>query len=107
MYRTFIKRLTVAALLAAQTAIALPVMAADPIPGVKPPDVADVLMDAQTDQAIQGALRYLASKQSPSGAWSEKEHPVAFTGYVVMAFLATGNLPGEGEYGKTVARGVS
>ncbi len=68
--------------------------------------MADVVIDAQTDSAIKGALKFLASKQSPSGAWSENEHPVAFTAYVLMAFLATGNLPGEGEYGKPVTRGM-
>src|SRR4051812_3704336 len=87
------KRILAAALIAAQAAV-FPVMAADPVPGAKPADVADVVIDAQTDLTIQGALKYLASKQSPSGAWSEQDHPVAFTGYVLMAFLATGNLPG-------------
>jgi hypothetical protein len=104
MLKRSIQFLAVAALIVAQSA--LPVLAADNTPKVKPLDVADVKIDAATDQVIQGALKYLASKQSPSGAWSENEHPVAFTGYVLMAYLATGNLPGEGEYGKAVARGV-
>ena len=100
------KSFVATALIAAQAAV-FPVMAADPVPGAKPADVADVVIDAQTDLTIQAALKFLASKQSPSGAWSEQDHPVAFTGYVLMAFLATGNLPGEGEYGKTVARGMA
>ncbi len=99
------KRLLSAALIATQ-AIAYPALAADSAPAAKPADVADVVMDAQTEQTIQGALRYLAGKQSPSGAWSEADHPVAFTAYVMMAFLAAGNLPGEGEYGKAMARGT-
>jgi len=105
MTRTALKRLLVIGLIASQSAI-VPVLAVDKSPVIKPADVADVVIDAQTDSAIKGALKFLASKQSPSGAWSENEHPVAFTGYVLMAFLATGNLPGEGEYGKPVARGV-
>ena len=104
-----LQRLIVAAMVAAQTVMIptlLPAMAADLSPKVKPADVADVKIDAQTDQAIQGALRFLAKRQSPGGAWSESEHPVAFTAYTLMAFLATGNLPGEGEYGKAVSRGT-
>ncbi|CAN5421180.1 terpene cyclase/mutase family protein [soil metagenome] len=99
------QRLTAAVLLASQLAI-VPVMAIDKSPLIKPPDVADVVIDARTESAIKGALKFLAGNQSPSGAWSENEHPVAFTGYVLMAFLATGNLPGEGEYSKTVSRGM-
>ncbi len=100
-----LKRLTVAALLASQLAI-VPAIAVDMGLTPKPADVADVTIDAATDSAIQGALRFLAAKQSPAGAWSPGEHPVAFTGYTLMAFLATGNLPGEGEYSKTVTRGM-
>src|SRR5438046_2091708 len=99
------KHLLAAALVVASQLV-LPAIAADTSPTVKPADVADVILDAQTEQTVQGALRFLASKQSPSGAWSEKEHPLAFTAYTMMAFLAAGNLPGEGEYGKTMTRGM-
>lgn len=64
------------------------------------------VVDAQTEAVIQGAMKFLATKQTPSGAWSAHEHQVAVTGYVLMAYLAAGNLPGEGEYGKTVSRGM-
>ena len=33
-------------------------------------------------------------------------HPVAVTGYALMAFLAAGQLPDQGEYGKNVKRGI-
>jgi len=68
-----------------------------------------VVVDQKTDDTIKGALRYLASKQTPTGAWTSPggEHPIAVTGYTVMSYMATGNLPGEGEYGKIVNNGVN
>src|SRR6185503_2415413 len=69
-----------------------------------------IRVDEKTDAVIKGSLRWLASKQLPSGAWGSSEdevrHPTAITGYVLMAFLAAGNLPGEGEFGKNVTAGM-
>ena len=69
-----------------------------------------VRVDEKTDQVIKGALKWLASKQSPNGAWGstdmEQQHPIAITGYALMAFQAAGQLPGEGEYGKQVSLGM-
>lgn len=68
-----------------------------------------VTVDSQTETVIKGALRFLAGKQASNGSWSAaggKPYPVAMTGYVLMAFLATGNLPDEGEYSKNVAAGM-
>jgi len=69
-----------------------------------------VVVDEKTEAVIKGALRWLASKQLPNGAWGsageEQRHPVAITGYTLMAFQAAGHLPGEGEYGKHVNAGV-
>ncbi len=71
----------------------------------------DVVVDAKSEEVINGALKYLATVQLPSGAWGasgmEKQYPVAITGYTLMAFLAAGNLPGEGVYGKNVLNGVN
>ena len=62
------------------------------------------------DKTIKGALAYLASKQKSNGSWGESSeesrHPVAITGYTLMAFQAAGNLPGEGPYGKNVKKGM-
>ncbi|MFN4243435.1 MAG: prenyltransferase/squalene oxidase repeat-containing protein [Tepidisphaerales bacterium] len=68
-----------------------------------------VVVDAATESLIDGALRFLASRQSPAGNWSapNNNHQAAITAYVVNAFLATGNLPGEGPYGRVVQRGVN
>ncbi len=89
----------------APTVATAPVRVAAPAPVVQD----SVTVDQKTDDVIKGALRYLANKQTPTGAWTSPggEHPIAVTGYTVMAFLATGNLPGEGEYGKAVNNGVN
>ena len=67
-----------------------------------------VAVDEGTETVIRGALKYLASKQSPNGSWGlddGEKHHVAMTGYTLMAFMAAGHLPEEGEYGKHVAAG--
>lgn len=74
-------------------------------------EVGAVVVDAATEDVIKRGLRYLARHQAPNGSWqgrSEKEriYPIAMTAYTLMAFLSTGNLPGEGEYGREVGRGV-
>lgn len=69
-----------------------------------------VKVDDKTEAVIKGALKYLAAQQSPNGAWAvaeeEKRHPIAITGYALMAFQAAGQLPGEGEFGKNVSAGM-
>ena len=81
-----------------------------PLPAQEP--AADpVIVDAQTEQVLNGALRWLADKQNASGAWSVEDgrrgaHPVAMTGYTLMCFMACGHLPEEGEYAKTVNAGM-
>ncbi|MGC8830377.1 MAG: prenyltransferase/squalene oxidase repeat-containing protein [Verrucomicrobiia bacterium] len=69
-----------------------------------------VIVDPKTEEVIHGALRWLASKQLVNGAWGatgeESSRKIAMTSYALMAFLSCGHLPGEGEYGKTVAGGV-
>src|SRR6266478_1298618 len=69
-----------------------------------------IVVDEKTEPIIKGALKYLASKQSPNGAWAvtvdEQQHPIAITGYTLMAFQAAGQLPGEGEFGKNVSAGL-
>lgn len=69
-----------------------------------------VTVDEPTEAVIKGALKYLASKQTATGAWGatgeEKQRQIAMTGYVLMAFLSGGHLPGEGEFGKNVAAGM-
>ena len=67
-------------------------------------------MDAVTKANIKGALKFLASKQQVNGSWAAQDggegHPVAMTGYTLLAFMAAGNLPDQGEYQKNVAAGM-
>ena len=68
----------------------------------------EVTVDRETAEVIRGGLKYLSAQQNPNGAWTELNKPeweTAITGYALMAFLATGNLPNEGEFGKVVAAG--
>src|SRR5436190_2828029 len=69
-----------------------------------------VVVEEKAEAVIKGALKFLASKQSPNGAWAaspeEQQHPIAITGYTLMAFQAAGQLPGEGEFGRNVSAGM-
>lgn len=94
-------------------ATAGPKAAVAPVPAVGRESTNEVVMpvvDAATEAVIRGAIRYLASKQLPNGSWGmtdfERRHPVAMTGYTLMAFLAAGHLPGEGEEGKAARAGL-
>ena len=80
-------------------------------PAIPEPSSKDpVVIDDKTEAVVKGALKWLASKQSPNGAWAasdeEQRHPIAITGYTLMAFQAAGQLPGEGEFGKNVTAGM-
>ena len=63
------------------------------------------------EKYIEGAMAYLASKQKADGSWGirgeERRHPIAITGYTLMALLAGGNLPGEGLHGEAVKKGMN
>jgi len=66
-------------------------------------------VDAETKTTIKAALKFLAQKQHLDGSWATVEsksgHPVAMTGYCLIAFMDAGNLPDQGEYAKNVAAG--
>lgn len=70
-----------------------------------------VVVDAETEIVIKGALKWLASQQGSNGAWfigtqQNPGHPVAMTGYALIAFMAAGQLPEEGDYAKNVTAGM-
>ena len=69
-----------------------------------------VTVDAETESVLHGALVYLAKQQGLNGSWSQSERTnvesVAMTGYTLMAFLSTGNLPEEGEFSRNVNSGM-
>jgi hypothetical protein len=82
------------------------------------------LMDEPTRKAIDRGLRYLADKQNADGSWTsdagnkvnddyvvnekgQSVHHVGVTALGVLAFLASGHVPGRGPYGAVVDRAVS
>jgi hypothetical protein len=89
------------------TAPKVPVAASQPTTAPAPND--KVVVDPATEKILRGAQKYLAGQQTPAGSWTSRngEHPVAMTGYTLMALLACGQLPGEGEYGKQVTAGAN
>src|SRR4051812_43460115 len=87
-----------------------PARAADPTPAKTEVPKDDVTVDDKTEAIIKGSIKWLAAKQQPNGSWTTgrgNEHPVAMTGYTLMCFMAAGHLPGEGEYGKNVTKGMN
>lgn len=70
-----------------------------------------MMVDARSEEVIGHGLGYLAAQQATNGSWQgtteqERRYPIAMTSYALMAFLACGHLPDEGEYGRHVARGA-
>src|SRR5437899_12747356 len=103
------KKLSIAAL-SLLTLCSPTLRAADPaaVPAEVPKD--DVIEEDKTEAIIKGAVKWLAAKQQPNGSWTTgrgNEHPVAMTGYTLMAMMAAGQLPGEGEQGKNVTKGMN
>ncbi|HEX4123382.1 MAG TPA: prenyltransferase/squalene oxidase repeat-containing protein [Tepidisphaeraceae bacterium] len=91
----------------------MPRLAADPasaLTAASGGSAADtVVVDPATQQILDGALRYLAAKQSANGSWSGPggQWPIALTGYGLIAFMANGQLPGTGPYGDKLSRAVN
>ncbi len=91
-------------------ACALAIIVTGPVWAEEPTAVDTVVVDAPTEAVINGALRYLASHQQTNGSWTAQgrkgDHPVAMTGYTLLAFMAAGNLPEEGDYARQVSAGM-
>jgi hypothetical protein len=62
----------------------------------------NVKMDEATKKAVDKALKFLADKQEADGAWGN----TAVTGFTLLAFMANGHMPNQGEHGRVVAKGV-
>jgi hypothetical protein len=67
---------------------------------------ADVKMDDATKRAVDKALYWLATRQNADGSFSEGgyQHNTAITSFAMLAFMAQGNLPGQGLYGPEVGK---
>jgi hypothetical protein len=95
-------RLTVLALLAALVAVPAATPAEVP-PPPKAPVEDKVKMDKETRQAVDKALKFLAKRQESDGSWGN----TAITGFVLLAFMANGHVPNQGDFGKVVQKGVA
>ena len=61
----------------------------------------------QVDRSIDRALAWLATQQQPDGSFlSLPEGQPAVTSLCVLAFLARGHLPGEGQYGSQLSGAI-
>jgi hypothetical protein len=68
----------------------------------------DGLTNVAVDSAIERGLEFISQVQEASGAWKTDSfgESTASTSLAVMAFLSAGYVPGEGEYGKQMSRGI-
>lgn len=67
--------------------------------------------DLKTEDAVEKALKYLASKQNKNGSWGSAESfqtgdAAALSGFAVLAFLSHGETYTSPSYGETVRKGV-
>ena len=73
----------------------------DPKPAaVVPKD--NVKMDEATKKAVDKALGSWPTEQENDGSWGN----TAITGFALLAFMANGHMPNQGDYGQAVAKGV-
>lgn len=61
--------------------------------------------DAQTEEAVMRALRWLKKNQQPNGSWAKQS--IAMTGLAILTFLAHNEKPGDSEeFGSTVQKAL-
>jgi hypothetical protein len=90
---------------AAMAGVFLASVAGAPGVGAENPDKREV--QASVDRAVDRGLRRLRDLQNPSGSWGQDSGAsAAITSLSVMAFMSRGHLPGQGEYGDGLNKGV-
>jgi hypothetical protein len=62
-----------------------------------------VKIDEPTKKAMAGALAFLKSAQKKDGSWGGNQ---AVTAFACMAYMSNGHVPGQGDYGPEVAKGI-
>ncbi|PCJ58618.1 MAG: hypothetical protein COA79_12730 [Planctomycetota bacterium] len=77
----------------------------------RPLERTNVSRDLLTDEVkkmIQMSLSYLADNQSPDGSWSDKQFPnnTGVSSLACLAFMAAGDRPRIGKYGKNLDKGI-
>ncbi len=77
----------------------------EPVPAKSSP-VRESDITPELQASVDRGLSFLARHQSKTGAWGT-HYNVAVTSLAGLAFLAGGNLPGEGKYGDTVKNALN
>lgn len=92
----------IAGLLLAPQWQAVPTASADD----EPPALAKY--QEQVDKAVDKALAYLKTQQAADGSFASgsMKGSTAVTSFAVMAYLAKGHTPGNGEYGDVINKGI-
>lgn len=80
----------------------------------------DEVLRNRVRRAVEAALAYLVRRQEPDGSWKDVigrkvcdlyvghyDKHIGVTALACLAFLAHGDLPGRGRYGKVVERGLN
>jgi hypothetical protein len=62
-------------------------------------------VNPQSDAALQRGLNWLAQNQGPEGNWQSND--LGLVAFGALAFLADGDTPGHGKYGKNVERALN
>lgn len=101
-----------AAVTASALSLTLGAAASQPRERPDAPSAANVAADDEItpalDAAVSAGLEFLASQQNADGSFGGGRYGqnVAVTSLACIAFLADGHLPGRGEYGRVVERGL-
>jgi hypothetical protein len=62
-----------------------------------------VKIDEPTKKSIANALAYLKGAQKKDGSWGSNQ---AVTAFACLAFMSNGHVPGQGDYGPEVSKGI-
>ena len=86
----------------------VPIQAQEPaLPSLVSPEDTFVELTPESEAAIARGLQYLRDTQNPNGSWnSHYGENMGITALALMAFIATGHVPGQGEYADTLDRGL-
>jgi len=76
------------------------------VPAARAADAPD--QRTEVDKSVEKALEFLHNQQNADGSWSifRGGKSAAISSFCVMAFLSSGNVPGEGKHGEVVKKGI-
>ena len=67
----------------------------------------ELKVTSKLDRSVKRGLDYLARTQKPNGSWQgQNGQPSGVVGLAMLAFLAHGEMPDEGQYGHVIRRAV-